>query len=269
VAELNKVLANVNTTSAHRERVFLEQRLATVKTKMEAASKEFSQFASQNSAIDIPAQARAMVVAAAELQAQLIAAQAQVRGLQQIYTDNNARVRQAKALVAELQSQINKFGGKDVNPATGSTLSKNELYPSLRQLPLLGVKYLDLYRENQIDEKVYELLTEAYEAAKLQEARDLPTAQVLDAAVVPKKKSSPHRLYIMLGGMCFTFMLGAGWIVGKAAWERVDPQQPWKVLGEEVYGTCKNHPAILRVGRGVDRAAGLFHRNHRPNGDGA
>jgi capsule polysaccharide export protein KpsE/RkpR len=269
VTELNKVLAQVNTSSAHRERVFLEQRLATVKAQMAADSKEFSQFASENAAIDIPAQAKAMVEAAADLQAQLIAAQAQLRGLEQIYTPQNSHVQQLKALVDELQSQINKFGGKNVNPATGSTLAKNELYPSVRQLPLLGVKYLDLYRANKIDEAVFELLTKEYEIAKLQEARDLPTAEVLDPAVVPEKKSSPHRLYIMLGGMLFTFLFGACWVVGRTTWEHIDPQQPWKVLGQEVYGTCKSHPAAIRVSRGIHRTTGVFRRNQSSNGNGA
>jgi uncharacterized protein involved in exopolysaccharide biosynthesis len=269
VVELNKVLARVNTSSAHRERVFLQQRLAREKVQMQAAAKAFSQFASKNAAIDIPAQAKAMVTAAAELQGQLIAAQAQLRGLEEIYTPQNANVKAVQAQIAELQSEIDKFGGKNVNLATGSRLSKNELYPSVRQLPLLGVRYLDLYRENKIDAAVYELLTKEYEIARIEEARDLPTAEVLDPPQVPQKKSKPHRLYIMLGGMFFAFVLGAGWIVGKAAWERVDPRQPWKALGQEVYGTYKNHPAVVRVGRGVDHATGLFHRNYHSNGDGA
>jgi capsule polysaccharide export protein KpsE/RkpR len=269
VSELNKVLARVNTSSAHRERVFLEKRLAKVKSQMEQASQDFSKFASENAAIDIPEQAKAMVGAAAELQGQLIVSESELQGLQQIYTDQNSRVRALKAQIVELQHQMDKFGGKNVNPATGSTLSKNELYPSIRQLPLLGVKYLDLYRENQIDEAVYELLTKEYEIAKLEEARDLPSAQVLDPAVVPQKKSWPHRSYFLLGGMFLSFLFGSCWILGKTAWERVDPRQPWKVLGQEVYGTCKNHPAAIRVARGVDRTANIFRRNHNSNGNGA
>lgn len=261
---LNQVLARVNTSSAHRERVFLQQRLATVKTQMESAAKAFSQFASKNAAIDIPAQAKAMVTAAADLQGQLIAAQAQLRGLEQIYTDKNARVLALKAQVAELQDQINKFGGKNVNLATGSTLSKNELYPSVRQLPLLGVKYLNLFRQNKIDEAVYELLTKEYEIAKLEEARDLPTAEVLDPAVVPQKKSSPHRLRIMLAGMFLAFVLAAGWILGEFIWARIDPQQPWKMLGQEVYSTTKKHPMAVRI----SNATSHFRRNHNSNGNG-
>ena len=58
-------------------------------------------------------------------------------GLQQIYTDDNHRVRELKAQVRELERQLNKVGGKDITPANGSVLSSSELYPSIRQLPLL------------------------------------------------------------------------------------------------------------------------------------
>jgi uncharacterized protein involved in exopolysaccharide biosynthesis len=239
VEDLNQVLATVNTSAAHRERVFIEQRRDEVKKDLDDSAKQFSEFASQNTAIDIPEQAKAMVTAAADLQAQLISAQSMLRGLQQIYTDNNARVRQVKGQVAELKQQLTKLGGKGITPANGSVLSEDELYPSIRQLPLLGVRYLDLFRRNKINEAVYELLSKQYEIAKLEEARDVPTAQVLDPAVVPQKKTSPHRTWILLGGVCFSFSMGVVWVLGGAYWQRTDPQLPWRVLVQEVIMTCK------------------------------
>jgi len=72
---------------ARRERIcFLEERLKTVKTELDTTAKNFSNFASKNTAIDIPAQGKAMVEAAANRQGRLIAAQAELSGLQQIYT---------------------------------------------------------------------------------------------------------------------------------------------------------------------------------------
>jgi len=103
----------------------------------------------------------------------------------------------------------------------------------------LGVRYLELLRRNKIDEAVYELLTKEYELAILEEARDVPTAQVLDSAVVPQKKTSPHRTYIVLGGMCFSFACGVAWILGCAYWERTEPQLAWKVFAQEVFLTSK------------------------------
>jgi len=52
-------VAQVGTSSARRERIFLEGRLENVKGDLDSAAKNFSQFASKNSAIDIPAQGKA------------------------------------------------------------------------------------------------------------------------------------------------------------------------------------------------------------------
>ena len=103
VGELDRLVAQVSTSSARRERIFLEGRLEKVKEDLDLAAKNFSQFASKNSAIDIPAQGKAMVEAAAVLQGHLIAAQSELSGLEQIYTGNNVRVRAAQARVNELQ----------------------------------------------------------------------------------------------------------------------------------------------------------------------
>jgi capsule polysaccharide export protein KpsE/RkpR len=241
VEELDRALALVNTSAAHRERVFIEGRLKEVKQELDASAKEFAAFSSQNAAIDVPEQAKAMVTAAAELQAELIAAQSELKGLQQIYTEKNIRVKSLQAHVGELHHQLEKFGGKDVNPATDSSLAQTELYPSIRQLPLVGVKYLDLYRRSKINEAVFEFLTKEYEIAKVEEARQLPSVQVLDPAIVPDKKSFPHRLLIMLAGVLLGFLFSSAWIVGRTVWERVDASDARKLFAQEVFYTVKAH----------------------------
>src|SRR6266853_1871484 len=54
VDELDRLVAQVSTSSARRERIFLEERLKTVKSELDATAKHFSNFASKNTAIDIP-----------------------------------------------------------------------------------------------------------------------------------------------------------------------------------------------------------------------
>ena len=95
VDELDRLVVELNTSAAHRERTFLEERLKTVKQNLDSSAKEFSQFASENTAIDIHEQGRAMVGAAATLQGHVIAAQSELEGLRQIYADSNVRVKAA------------------------------------------------------------------------------------------------------------------------------------------------------------------------------
>ncbi len=264
--ELDRTLAAVNTSSAHRERVFIETRLEQVKSELDKSIKEFSIFSSKNSTISLPDQARAMVDAAAQMQGQLIAAQSELKGLQQIYTDQNVRVREAKARVGELQAQVNKFGGKDVDPynVNESTLAKSDLYPSVRQLPLVGIQYADLYRKTKIDEAVYELLTKQYEVAKIQEARDAPGVQILDPAMVPTKKSSPHRLWIMLGGLFLALVFATAWTLGQAIWARTDPNDPRRLLAESILKSTLELRVVRACRRYKSGLGAYFHRRSQP-----
>jgi uncharacterized protein involved in exopolysaccharide biosynthesis len=237
VEELNNLVAELSTSSARRERIFLEGRLQAVNQDLEAAEKDFSQFASKNTAIDVKEQGKAMVEAAALLQGQLIAAQSQYEGLREIYTDNNPRVRTVKARIDELQRQLEKLGGKGESATTVSGQPGDSMYPSIRKLPLLGVMYADLYRRTKIQETVLEALTKEYEMAKVQEAKEIPTVKVLDAANIPDKKSFPPRLPIIFLGTIFALAIAAVWIFGNEAWQETDANDPRKEFAKEVFST--------------------------------
>ena len=242
VAELDRVVALVSTSSARRERIFLEERLQNVKTELDTAAKEFSDFASKNTAIDIPAQGKAMVEAAASLQGELIAAQAQVSGLRQIYTENNVRLKEAEARVNELQKKLNEMGGS----GTPDQIYKDDsLYPSIRKLPLLGVTYADLYRRNKIEETVYELLTQQYELAKVEEAKEIPSVKVLDPPLVPTKKSFPPRFLIVLLGLVLDMLGCMAFVIAKARWEAVDITDPRKLFAIEVFTSVQT--SVVRL----------------------
>jgi uncharacterized protein involved in exopolysaccharide biosynthesis len=244
VDQLNIAVAKLSTSSARREREFLETRLTAVKQDLDQAAHDFSQFASKNTAIDITEQGKAMVEAAARLQGELIAAEAQRQGLEQIYTANNSRVRSAQANIDELRRQLNKLGGSGTGSDTAS--GESPLYPSIRQLPLLGVTYADLYRRIKIQEAVYETLTKQYELAKVQEAKEIPTVKVLDPANYPEKKAAPHRLSIALAGLIFAFVVGCVWVLGSAIWLDTDEQDPHKMFLQEISAGARHDWLSLR-----------------------
>ena len=236
VEQLNRVLALVSTSSAHRERVFLEGRLAQVKQDLESAENNFSAFASKNVALDVPAQGKAMIEAAASLDGELIAARTELEGLQQIYADGNVRVRATRARVAELQQQLEKLGGK--YDATGQA-GEDSMYPSIRQLPQLGVGYADFYRNAKIQEAIFDTLTQEYELAKVQEAKETPTVKVLDEPQIPDKRSFPPRLLIIVLGTFLAFGTGLTWIFTHALWQKTAPTDARKVFAQEIFDVVK------------------------------
>ena len=237
VSELNRLVTELSTSSARRERLFLEERLKSVSQDLESAEKDLSQFSSKNATIDIKEQGKAMVEAAALLQGQYIAAQSELEGLKQIYSDNNVRVRAVQARIDELKHQLEKMGGKGESATEVSGQPSDSLYPSIRKLPLLGVTYADLYRQAKIQEVVLETLTKEYEMAKVQEAKEIPTVKVLDAANIPDKKSFPPRLLIIFLCTTCVFVAAACWVFAKTAWNDTNPNDARKVFAQEVFTT--------------------------------
>ena len=127
VDELNRLAVDLNTSSAHRERQFLEERLATAKQDFARASASLSQFTTKNSMVDPQNEGRAVMDAAARMQGELIASETELKGLQQIYSDDNVRVRTLKARMAELQSQLRKLVGQNNDAASQDTASAGPL----------------------------------------------------------------------------------------------------------------------------------------------
>jgi uncharacterized protein involved in exopolysaccharide biosynthesis len=266
ISELNRVVTDLNTSSAHRERVFLEERLSQVKQDLEAAEKGFSEFATKNTALDIPEQGKAMIEGLGTLEGQYIAAQTELEGLKQLYSDRNVRVRSTEARVQELRRQLDKVLGSKSNGAT-STDGRNpeSSYPSIRELPALGVSYADLYRNTKIQESVFQTLTQEYELAKVQEVKETLSIKVLDPPNVPEKKSFPPRLPIMMLGAILALVSSVVWVLGKKVWTQVEDDDPQKVFAQEVFHTIRARiPWVSTNGSGPGSTSGeaqsQFHR---------
>jgi len=234
--ELNQIVARTATSSARQERIFLERRLVAVQEDLERAQLDLSDFSSTHSAVDIKEQTRAMVDAGAKLQGQLVATQAELGSLKQIYGDGNVRVRAAQSSVDLLQREIQKLSGTDAQLVSGAatTSNPNELYPPLRQLPRLAVPYADLYRRVKVQEAVFELLTQEYELARIQEAKDTPAVQVIDAPGVPEKKSFPPRLIVTLALTLLSEIVAAVLLLMKRSWNRMGEDDARKILLRDV-----------------------------------
>ncbi|MGA9669440.1 MAG: Wzz/FepE/Etk N-terminal domain-containing protein [Terracidiphilus sp.] len=261
--ELNNVVLRTNTSAAHRERVFIEQRLQKVRADLEQAQLQLSEFSSRSSTIDIKEQTRAMVDAGARVQAELLIEQSGLESLRQIYGDGNVRVRETEARIASLKAELTKMTGssapltaEEMHDDTGtdpiSGDKKGELYPPLRQLPRLAVPYADLYRNVRVQETLYELLTQQYEMARIEEAKDVSAVSVIDVPGIPEKKSFPPRLLLSLLLTCFSLMCGSAWILARNHWSTVDTRDPRKVLAAEVFPVLRNRiHSIFTLNRGA------------------
>jgi hypothetical protein len=245
VVQLNKVLTSVMNTAAGREKEFIQKRLQEEEALLQKAEKDLSEFSSGSMAFDPTQQLRMTVESAARLQGELISARAELQGLEQIYTSESIRVKSARARIGELEQELRKInGGRGAPSSAGDSFP----YPSAKDLPALGVRWADLYRESKIHETIFELLTQQYEVARIQEAKETPTAKVLDAAVIPEK-TLPRPWMVVLIGTLTSVILGCAGVLLQDKWQAWDVEDPRKVLLSNMYLGMRN--ALNSVWNGV------------------
>jgi capsule polysaccharide export protein KpsE/RkpR len=238
--QLNNIVARVNTSSAHREREFIENRLNTVQNELQRAQLELSDFSSKNTTIDIREQTRATVEAGAKLEGQLIAGETELDSLRQIYGDQNVRVRAAEARNATLQHELQRANGQSSPDPDGKGIDDSHPYPALRQLPQLGVQWANLYRNVRIHETVFDLLSEQYETARIEEVKAIPTVSVIDAPGLPEKKSAPHRALIVLISTILSAVATAIYLLARRSWLAIDGNDPRRVLATRIGMTIRS-----------------------------
>jgi uncharacterized protein involved in exopolysaccharide biosynthesis len=243
IEELDKLVNRLSTSSARREREFLEQRLKSIKSDLDASSVALSQFSSRNATLNPQSQGQVLFESASKLQGELITAQSELSGLKAMYSDDNVRVREANARINELQSQLRKMGSIG-GAADGADLNADHTYPSIRELPLLGVTYSDLYRQMVMQESIYETLNKQYELAKVEEAKEIPPIKVLDEPDVPERKSSPHRATIVVLGFLLSVFAGITWILTSALWDLTNGFHFLKVGGIALPRSIRDHDAV-------------------------
>jgi len=161
-------------------------------------------FQSKNKTIALTDQIKAAIEGSAQLKTEIMKTEIEL-GL--IKTDAGESSRLYNSLnkkLQELRAQYSKF-------ETGST----DYLLAFKDVPVLGKELAGLLREVRIQNEVYVLLQQQYYQEKIQENKDIPTVQVLDEAIPPKKKSEPKVAFATIIGSLFICLILCSYIVLK------------------------------------------------------
>lgn len=213
VEEFRKLSASLAITEAARRRLFFEQQLQQAKDSLTGAEESMRETQQSTGVLQIDSQARSLIESAAILRGQVVAKQVQIQSMRSFAAEDNPNLILAKEELAALQSQLNRVAGSQQDGGSDIILSKGRVTGS-------GLEYLRRLRELKYHETVFELLAKQFEIAKLDEAREGSIVQVVDAAVPPDKRSSPHRLLIVISALVCAFFLAAFWVVLAERWAR-------------------------------------------------
>jgi uncharacterized protein involved in exopolysaccharide biosynthesis len=201
VNELQKLNVKINLDSAGRERSFLQARLAKVKTDLSDAEDRLKSFQEKNKAISLSDQSKMIIEAIATLRGNLAIKEVELGILLSSQTEQSPQVKILREGVEQLKEQISRLE----RTPEGKSVSADDIFLPTSAVPELGVQYARLLRDLKVQEKLYELLTQQYELAKITEAKNVSNIQVLDHGVVADKKSKPKRSLIVL---LSTFVVG-------------------------------------------------------------
>jgi len=213
VDEFKKLSASLAITEAARRRLFFEQQLQPAKEQLAAAEEAMRKTQQETGVLQIDSQARALIESTAVLRAQVVAKEVQIQSMRSFATEDNPDIVLAKQQLAALQSQLEQIAGSRQDTGSDIVLSKGRVTGA-------GVEYLRKYRDLKYYETVYELLTKELEIAKLDEAREGEIVQVVDTAVTPDRKASPHRTLIVIGATILAFFVAVFYIIVRRGLER-------------------------------------------------
>jgi uncharacterized protein involved in exopolysaccharide biosynthesis len=211
VSSLDRLNRTLNVSKASYNRAFIERRLGETQAGLIKTEEALRDFQRNNKAVAVEAQSKAMIEAAAMIQGQITGNEVQLQVMSAYLSPDNPDLSRVRSSIEELKKQLALLefgkGGKGVSPG-------DRLHPAMVAVPDLALQYGRLFRELKVQETLYALLTSQYEQAKITEARDTPTVQVLDPPVPADKHIKPRPVFnaLMAGllGLCVSIMLAYG-----------------------------------------------------------
>ncbi len=186
-----------------QRRLFFGEQLAKEKDDLENAEVDLKKTEEQSGLIAPAGQTESEIRTIAETQAAVAVRQVQLAALRQGGTEQNSGVVRLRSEIDDLQGQLQRLQNGN---------GKGTAIPTSK-VPQLQLDYVRKEREVKYHEALFDMLSKQYEAARLDEAHDAPVLQVLDPASYPDTKSSPKRLYYMLGGLAVGFLAGCAWVL--------------------------------------------------------
>ena len=213
VEELFRLTQTLAVTEAGQRRLFLDRQLKTTKDALAEAEMALRRTQESTGLIKLDEQGRALIDAVAKLRAQIAAKEVEAGAMRAFATEVNPAYVRLQQEIAGLRQELGRL---EKSNRSGS----GDIFVPAGKVPEAGLEYVRRLRDVKYHETVFELLARQFEAAKIDEASDAAVVQVLDAAVVPERKSSPHRARIVIVCFILGLLAALAWALARDALAR-------------------------------------------------
>ena len=192
VEELARLNSNFAISAAAQRRVYYERQQALVKDELARAELNMKGTQERTGVLQPEVQGAAAIHSVAALQAQIAAKEVEMKSMRAFATASNPDYLRAQQELAGMREQYRRLDGG--GRSEGVLMSTGKM-------PQAGLEYVRALRDTKYYESLYQFMSQQFEMAKADEAKEGALIQVIDPATPPEKRSSPKRTLTVLLSM--------------------------------------------------------------------
>lgn len=159
---------------------FLDEQLPELKQQLDVAEREFNKFREQYNTVDVTKESELYLTQSISLETSKIELEQKLAAAAAKYTGEHPVMQQMNAQLSAINQKI------------------GELNATLKQLPDLQRRYLQLYREVEVKTQLYTALLNSYQQLRIAKAGEIGNVRIVDTAVLPIEPIKPKKLMVLI-----------------------------------------------------------------------
>ena len=198
IKQLDEENRRLKGEEAKNFRIFIEDRYNKNKDELKAAEENFSAFQKKYNAVSVTEQTAQSIEIAAGLLSNVYQLEIQYTIQEKILNKDHSELVRLKNEINAIKDKLKEISFNENNLVKVNKKDPSSIIIPFSEIPKIGMEYVRLMREVETRNQIHILMTEQYELAKMEEAKNTPTLQIIDKAVPPIRKSRPKRAFIVL-----------------------------------------------------------------------
>jgi len=169
---------------------FLDEQLPELSQQLDQVEREFNQFRQQYNTVDLTKESELYLTQSIALETQKAELELKVAEASARYTEEHPVMEQMNAQLGAINSKITALSN------------------TLKQLPDLQRRYLQLYREVEVKQQLYTGLLNTSQQLRIAKAGEIGNVRIVDTAVEPIEPIKPKKLQIIILSIFLGSFLG-------------------------------------------------------------
>ena len=212
VEQLQLKMREIAFDDAQEKRLFFENQLMQAQQELADAENAMMRYQQNSGVLALGSQTASLLGSISSLRNQIAAKNVEISSLSSYARQDNPRLKLARSQLEAMTKELHRLEEeqKRTERRQGRATS-GDILSSLGNVPELNVEYMRYERALRFATVKYDTMLRQYENAKLSEANDLSTLQIVDPATPPDYKYLPRRARIIVIGAMAGFGLGIIW----------------------------------------------------------